>query len=98
MHFRWKVTRGSCYSYKTHVFYDRKRERFLVFNFMKLATTLHALLCICDIHQRPIMTGISGMKNVDTSESEVNLILNYTTKFVNEYNRIIIIKSFLLKY
>jgi len=44
------------------------------------------------------MTGISGMKNVDTSESEVNLILNYTTKFVNEYNRIIIIKSFLLKY
>jgi len=43
------------------------------------------------------MTGISGMKNFDTNESEVNIILNYTTKVVNEYDRIIIIKSFLLK-
>jgi hypothetical protein len=36
------------------------------------------------------------MKNFDTSESEVNRILNYTAKIVNEYNTMIIIKSLLI--
>jgi hypothetical protein len=37
------------------------------------------------------------MKNFDTSESEVNKILNCTTKIVNEHSIIIIIKSLSIK-
>jgi hypothetical protein len=52
---------------------------------------------VCQIHRRPIVRGIYGMKNFDTSESEVNIILNYTAKVVNEYNIITIIESLFVK-